>query len=511
MAETHPLPKSKGAIRKWMKRLVWACAGLLALLVGLVALLFLFLNRAPKSYPAATSPLAAPAPKDYARFELDGFESPYLGHTGSWDGKGGAMGGGSKANDLDKEAAMGLRWTFMAVYWRTLEPDGPVELSNPVPPAWKALDDFVIEAEKRRLNILMQAPVMGGNAGGPPGWAGRREPGKSAPQNMEAAAEFAGKLAARYTPGGVLAMEQGWGKRYGVRAWEIDNEPEMYRTHWKGQGADYAEFATKAAAKIKGIDPLAAIVLPGVASGGNKEAWLEAALDAHGLNGSPEHRAKGVQHSIGPVADVVSFHVYEGMDSAFSSGPRTIEPVWEEVRAVFEKWEQGSAGFHFARKQEYWHTEGNFDFIGALSEKRRAAWRVQFFTRAFAAGIRKVCVMDASKLERVAVRTYTAALPWPFPMARADEAVKIGSGEAVVFRHLEVNTSDGTEEGRVWVLWAKAGSGEVKVEAPVLHGAPTVLRIDGTKTQQEAVSGFVSVTLPADPKMPEPILLLDRK
>ncbi len=72
---------------------------------------------------------------------------------------------------------------------------------------------------------------------------------------MEALAAFAGKLARRYRPGGTLAVEQGWGSRYGVRAWELDNEPEMYRTHWKGQVADYAEFVTLAAAQIKVVDP----------------------------------------------------------------------------------------------------------------------------------------------------------------------------------------------------------------------------------------------------------------
>ena len=155
------------------------------------------------------------------------------------------------------EVSMGLRWTFMPVYWSVLEPDGPVDLSTITPPAWRELDTFVIEAQKHRLNILMQAPVVGGNAGGPPGWAGRREPGKSAPADMEAAAAFAGKLAGRYAPGGTLSIAQGWGRRYGVRAWELDNEPESYLTHWKDQAGDYAEFATKVTARIKQVDPRA--------------------------------------------------------------------------------------------------------------------------------------------------------------------------------------------------------------------------------------------------------------
>ena len=88
-----------------------------------------------------------PAPSGLLGGGLDGFESPYLGHTGSWDGKGGALGGGSKAADMDKEVAMGLRWTFMPVHWKTLEPDGPVDLTQVVPAAWQELDAFVVAAQ----------------------------------------------------------------------------------------------------------------------------------------------------------------------------------------------------------------------------------------------------------------------------------------------------------------------------------------------------------------------------
>ena len=185
----------------------------------------------------------------------------------------------------------------MPVYWSRMEPDGPVDLSRDVPAAWRGLDAFVIAARERGLNILMQAPVVGGNAGGPPTWAGRREKGKSAPLEMDALAEFAGTLAQRYRPGGTLAAAQGWGLSYGVRAWELDNEPEMYRTHWKGQAADYAEFATLAAQRIKAVDPNALIVAPGLASGKHGLRWLEAALDPAAMAGSalavPDARGGG--------------------------------------------------------------------------------------------------------------------------------------------------------------------------------------------------------------------------
>ena len=149
--------------------------------VGTVVLLCMLLSRVPKAYPPAAAPIEPPTTPAALTNALDGFDSPYLGHTGSWDGKGGAMWGKSKTPDMDKEVAMGLRWTFMPVYWRALEPDQPVDPATNTPPAWEALDRFVIEAHKRRLNILMQAPVVGGNAGGPPKWAGRREKGRAAP------------------------------------------------------------------------------------------------------------------------------------------------------------------------------------------------------------------------------------------------------------------------------------------------------------------------------------------
>jgi hypothetical protein len=499
-----------GRLRKWTRRIALAFGGFLLLIGGLVVLAFFLLNRVPKSYPESSSPVGPPSREDYARFKLDGFESPYLGHTGSWNGKGGTMFGGTKEKDLDKEVAMGLRWTFMPVNWRAMEPDGPVDLSKGIPAEWKELDDFVRLAQRRKLNILFQAPVVGGNAQGPPDWAGRRERGKSAPRNMEALAEFVGRLAARYKPGGTLALEEGWGDQFGVRAWELDNEPESYRTHWAGQAGDYAEMATQVAARIKAADPLALIVLPGIASGEHKTRWLEKAFDARALSGSPIYRDNAVPHSIGPVADVVSFHVYEGLDSAFTGRPRTVEVVFDEMRTLFERWENGSPGFSYSRKQEYWHTEGNFDFIGALSEKRRAAWRIQFFTRAFAAGVRKVCVMDAAELEIVAVRAYVAALPWPFPMNRADREIKVLTGgvNLVAYRHLDGSQPD---EGQVWVLWTEPGSANATIELPAHNTTVTLISTDGSKIQQEPVAGRVTVELTGDKKMAPPVLVVDRK
>ncbi len=502
-----PVPPKRGLGRLIFRGCAVGCAGVVLLFLAALVLLIVFLGRVPKSYPPPTRPLPAPTTGASLGGGLDGFESPYLGHTGSWNGKGGAMGGGSKIPDLERERAMGLRWTFMPVYWRGLEPDGPVELNRGAPPAWKALDAFVIAAQQRGLNVLMQAPVVGGNAGGPPAWAGRREPGKSAPANMDALVAFAGKLAERYRPGGTLARLEGWGEHYGVRAWELDNEPESYRTHWEGQAADYAEFVTRAAARIKAADPQAVIVAPGLGAGRPGLTWLAAALNAPARAGSPRFRAQGKAYSIGPAVEVVSFHNYEGLDSAFSDGPRTIGPVLDDVSAVFEAGERQAPGFTYARKQDYWHTEGNFDFLGILSSERRAAWRFQFLTRAFAAGIRKVAVMDVSAAEQRAVRAYVAALPNPFPMLPASNEVVVVQGHVCAFRHSD---GPGPDAGQIWVVWSLADTGPAQVEIQVRRARVEVLSVDGQSRPFAANASRVRLELKGDAKMPAPVIVVDR-
>jgi hypothetical protein len=495
---------------KLRRTCLWGCGLILGALV-LAAVLFIaawtFLGRVPKSYPGAEHPMEPVWASSPRTNFPPGFDSPYLGHTGSWDGQGGGMFGTSKANDLETEARMGLRWTFMPVYWRRLEPDGPVDLQRGLPASWQELDAFVLEAHKRGLNILMQAPVIGGNAGGPPRWAGRREEGKSAPADMDAAAVFAGKLAARYAPGGTLAAREGWGNSFGVRAWEIDNEPDSYVTHWKGQAADYAEFVTKVSRAIKRVDPSALVMAPATPVSRSSLAWIAAALDPFSGTSSPALRSRTQGWSIGPEIDVVSFHIYEGLDSAFNGEDRDIELAFNEIRAVFERAESSSQGFAFAPKREYWHTEGNFDFLGILSAPRRAAWRMQFMTRAFAAGVAKVCVMDPSRAEQAAIRTYIEALPNPFPMRRMSNQVDVLSGRATVFWHPDPSAPG---SGGVWVLWAEAGTGGATVSVPIERAEAIIRQVDGASQTVRPAKGRVTIELRGDAKMAPPVLIIDR-
>jgi hypothetical protein len=324
---------------------------------------------------------------------------------------------------------------------------------------------------------------------------------------MAAVVAFAAKLVSRYRPGGALAMTQGWGNHFGVRVWELDNEPESYRTSWRGQAADYAEFVTEVAARIKEIDPQAVILAPAIAGGGEGLPWLRQALDAKGLAGSPAFRQTGTPYSIGRATDVVSFHCYEGLETAFSGKGRTLETDFVEIRDLFESWENQPEPFNYRRKMDYWHTEGNYDFVGVMSARRRAAWRVQFMTRGFAAGLRKLAVMDASAAEQAAVRTYIGALPNPFPMSAANAEVRILRGRAVAFKHTD---GAGGNAGCVWVVWSAAGAGAATVEIPVLRTAIQLLSVDGGSRTIPAIEGRVRVDLAGDAKMAPPVLVVDR-
>jgi hypothetical protein len=163
--------------------------------------------------------------------------------------------------------------------------------------------------------------------------------------------------------------------------------------------------------------------------------------------------------------------------------------------------------FAYSRKQDYWQTEGNFDFLGILSRPRRAAWRVQFFTRAFAAGIRKVVVMDASRPEQIAVRAYLRALPDPFPMRPAGDRITVLSGRPIAYCHLDSNA---TNAGRVWVLWATADSGPADLEIPCLRDQAKLIQVDGAETMLTRTNDHLRIHLQGDRKMAPPVLLIDR-
>ena len=242
-----------------------------------------------------------------------------------------------------------------------------------------------------------------------------------------------------------------------------------------------------------------------MAAGSHGVHWLEQALDAEKRHGSAVFKANNQSYSIGPVTDVVSFHNYEGLDSFFSGKDFTITDAFSQIRAVFEKWENRSPGFEYEPKREYWHTEGNFDFIGALSEERRSAWRWQFFTRAFAAGIRKVTVMDAKPLEQTSVGIFVENLPYPFPMRRMKEGFRVIQGSPILYMH-----GQETEKGkRVWIAWAEVDTGDAVIELSLDKLDARLFHVDGREESPSVENGKLRLHLTGDELMPTPVMVVE--
>lgn len=446
------------------------------------------------------APLPQTPPSLEARTGFDGYDSPYIGKTGSWDGAARQGNGNSRIAYLDMEAAMGLRWTFMTLYWSALEPDGPVALNEDIPDAWQHVDQFVRDARARDLHILLQITV-GGNAGGPPDWAGQRVDGSSAPEDMDALVAFVVKVFERYRPGGVLAREEGWGEEYGVLAMEFGNEPGSYLTNWRKTANDYAEFVTRASMALRAIDARVLVLGPAIAAG--DIAWLEEVVDANAGTSSEVLAGSGERYAIGPGVDVVTFHNYEQLDQVFAGEPHRIQQVFADVRGVFERFET-QEGFEYGPKLHYWHTEGGYDYLSFASDTKRANWMLQFFARSFHAGMRKVTIQDAQgfPLQQAAVKTMVELLPEPFPMERVNDTLEIDREDAEVYR---VVREDGAT---VYLLWAANGVWRRRISLPVASSNVARVSRAGEREQLEVNRGEVEVVLKGSSPFSEPLFVV---
>ena len=441
--------------------------------------------------------------------DVPGFDSPFLGHTGSIDGRGGTADSDNRVPEMDAEVAMGLQWTFGPIYWSAFEPDGPTTPDDDSSGAWANYDQFVRDARERGLNILAQGPDVGGNAGGPPEWAGSRAEGTSAPADMDALIDFAGKLVERYRPCGTLAQEEGWTDGYGIRVWEIDNEPDSYLTNWREVADDYAEFVVRVSQRIKSIDPTALVAGPAIASptGEDQQHFLHAILDKGVQAASDAYIEAGIEYAVGPHVDIVTFHNYEFHDSILCMCDNTIVPEHEAIRDTWMAYAD-QPGFEFdAGALTFWHTEGGYDF--ALDEPagfgRREFWFIQWFTRAFTSGVQRVTVQDQhrSPASQAAVRTMLTLLPDPHPMEDVTE--DLGYDRESAHIHRVERASDG---GWTYIAYAENQTAGTTVELPV-RGPAALVTTTGDVTPLDVVDGMVVVDLPGLTLFSEPYFVVE--
>jgi hypothetical protein len=107
----------------------------------------------------------------------------------------------------------------------------------------------------------------------------------------------------RYRPGGVLAQHKGWPAGWGVRTWEIWNEPDL-PFFWNGSVADYARLLKVAALAARQADPHAVIMFGGLADP-PAPGYLSYTLSALAQDPNPSLR-----DSQGWYFDAVALHNY---------------------------------------------------------------------------------------------------------------------------------------------------------------------------------------------------------
>lgn len=481
-----------------------ACASAVALVLG----------AGPVA--AATSGEANPRGCEASAWTHPGFTSPYLGHSGSFDGTGQTLDHSSRDSLLDMEVQEGLRWTLVPVWWSALEPNGPSDPDKGGP--WASLDHAVVAAHDRHLNVLLQIDV-GGNAGAPPSWAGQRTSGSSAPKDMGALVSFAGKLARRYRPCGALAARRHWTDSWGVQAWEMDNEPGSYETNWGAVADDYAEFVTKTAARLRTIDRHAVVVGDASGNGTSDEDFLREILDSGTNKASADYVKNGRRYAAGPSIEVASFHVYEQTVGLFNSA-QSNEDFYRHIKAIYDHYER-QPGFHYPRKKEYWLTEGGYDFsigdppaIGMLNLPvstppnvglgYRANWTWQAAARAFDSGITKLCIQDTnlSPPQQVAVRTLIRSVDNPLRLRNVTQQLGVAASEASVFRTRSPRAD-------TYMAWAANGSAGATVRLPVHAAQVRVIRTDGSETLVPSSNGVVQLSLDGGAPFTPPLIIVD--
>lgn len=177
-------------------------------------------------------------------------------------------------------------WVYESIHWPTVEADRD-ELRIK-----EEYDRFFLEMARRDMNLVISL----GNYW--PTWITDSEDLKSQMREMVEA------VVLRYKPNGEFAQENGLDD-FGVRYWEIINEPNYPCCGWGARGAEqpvdsalYAELLSEVNSAIRQADPQAVILFGGLSSG---HTYYDPLL----------YLEEVYTHGAGECFDVVAFHPYD--------------------------------------------------------------------------------------------------------------------------------------------------------------------------------------------------------
>jgi hypothetical protein len=444
-------------------------------------------------------------------------DSPYI------DSVGAALPGPQWARaDYDRgfsnDEWAGIRWAYVWVAWSDIE-------RAPGVYDFAGLDGLVASAHAHRVHLMMQVQTAGdfvlpgpaqlANTGGYRTNSRHPMPPSSAPRDMSGPMEFWRALARHYMPDGDLARARGWSDGYGVRFFEVENEPDSFpwiTGTWSTVPKDYALYVSIVKQTLESLSPLLRVVGPAIATGPDSSgccnglSWLEQVLRADtGLDwASDDYRAAVAAGrkvlSAGPFIDAFSFH-----DDFYQAASSYSQERARAVRALVGR---------YARESDpvVWMTEGA-PLVRPGDQVPYARTQAQVTIRLLHAGVGRLnfdtgmrgdspsaLASDPAALEARAMATY-------FPSATGirDESARIGSlAGRPVEAYSWTNPRTRLTSLIVWAPDEAAGSGATgpafDVRLPVKTARAVVVDRDWSTHETTATDGAVAVTLqPADP------------
>jgi hypothetical protein len=406
----------------------------------------------------------------------------------------------------------GIRWAYVWVSWSDIE-------RTPGMYDFTGLDGLVASARRHRLQLMMQVQtggdfVLPGPAqllatGGYRTNSMHPLPTSSAPRNMRGPMAFWRVLARRYMPDGGLAKTEHWADGYGVRFYEVENEPDSLpwiTGSWSTVPKDYALYVSYVSRTLKAVSPSLRVVGPALSTGPDGAgccsgiSWLDQILGSDGNVewASDTYRADVAAGQVvvgaGAYIDVFSFHD-DFADAASAYSVDRARTVWRVVRR------------HAPRHRPViWETEGA-PLTRPGDDVSYARAQAQVTIRLIAAGVTRLN-FDASSLRGDSPQERSSdpaglearALTTYFPSSRRVVAMHLAGG---VESYSWTNPQTGLRSVIVWAMDEPARSGAAgrpfTVSVPIRTAKAVVVSHDWRSATVRA-RGRVAVDLErADP------------
>jgi hypothetical protein len=338
----------------------------------------------------------------------------------------------------------------------------------------------------------------------------------AAPKDMEGPMEFWRVLARRYRPNGELSREKGWVDGYGVRYYEVENEPDALpwiTGTWSNVPKDYALYVSTVKRTLSSISPDLRVVGPALSTGPDGSGccsgltWLDQILrvDRDLQWASDEYRASVNDGQpvigAGPSIDVYSFH-----DDFYDAASTYSVDRTRMVREVVHRF-AGQSRYPTPPDPVLWETEGG-PLTRPGDQITYARAQAQVTIRLINAGVQRLnfdvpSLRDDSPESRETdpVALEARALATYFPSYRGVRSESASLSAAAGHAVEAYSWTDPKTNLTSWILWAPNGSGPSFIApVPVRTRSALLLSHDWSERRVRSADGAVRVELePGEP------------